>query len=292
MLIVKRATILQFFKIKEIADNLKADSSNFNFYSNFKGSFIKKILEGRVYFIIRNTATIGVIVMEYATNEICYLPYLNSISIFKLLYILNKNFDVSSYKISLNYKKLNIDSLKKYFPIKISENMMFMYRKNDYIVNEVINNSTIIFRSLEIDKEEYIRVELQNRIFDNIRNRSLLTIDEVLLEEMSPRFLKDFCFIIEVNKVAAGYGQIMKINNAFFLVNFGIVPELRNSGYGYYFLNNIIQECEKLGMNNLCLSVDKNNQSAINLYEKGGFKEMYNTVTIDFSASMNGEHRG
>ena len=76
--------------------------------------------------------------------------------------------------------------------------------------------------------------------------------------------------------------KIVEIENQYFLVNFGIIPEFRNNGYGYKFLNVISVDCAKKGIKHLYLSVNRHNTSAVELYKKDGFIELYNILTINF----------
>ena len=280
---IKHIGIMEFFKVKKLLVNSRNDELSFNFYSVFKGNLFNEIFMGHVYLLYKGNAATGIIIINHKGSEICYLPIINSISIFKLLHILHIHFSTTSYKLSLNYNKLNIEEIKKYFPIRITDNMMFMYKNNAMNNTTISKDNNLKIRNLVICEEEELRVNLQNKIFNNVKNRNLLTIEEVLIEEKNSRFLKEYCFILEVNEIPIGYGQIVEIENQYFLVNFGIIPEFRNNGYGYKFLNVISQECAKKGIKHLYLSVNRHNTSAVELYKKDGFIEIYNILTINFN---------
>ena len=95
---------------------------------------------------------------------------------------------------------------------------------------------------------------LQNVIFGNIEGRRDLTIQEVLFEEKKQGFLADMCYILEINKIPSGYGQIVALEKGYSLVNFGITSQFRGFGYGYYFLSYILEECRLSGIKDLYLS--------------------------------------
>lgn len=283
MLGLKRINLLQALKINRILSAFRENKNDLNFYSDFKGGILNYLLKGDVYSIMKDDNLSGFIIADRWQKIIYYIPIDNSISIFRLLHLLVKNFKTEDYSLSLIHKKIDLDNLKRFFSISIIENMMYMHFDNNLKSCSLALNSSLLVRNMIIGKDENIRLELQNKIFNNVENRSILTLDEILTEQINPRFLKDHCYIFEVYREPAGYGQILKFNNKFFLVNFGIISEYRNYGYGYYFLNNILRECSKAGINDLYLSVDKYNENAINLYKKIGFKEMYNLLTIKFN---------
>ena len=52
----------------------------------------------------------------------------------------------------------------------------------------------------------------------------------------------------------------------------GLKPDFRGKGLGKSFLNDIIEEMKKNGMNSVLLEVDDDNQSAKDFYTRYGFK--------------------
>jgi ribosomal protein S18 acetylase RimI-like enzyme len=283
MLSLKRANIFQVVKLNKMISKFKKNKAALNFYSDFNDNILGYILVGDVYLIVLDKKVLGSLIVDKGCREIYFFPIDNSLSIIKLLHLLNKNFHPKDYNFTLNYKNLNYDNLKKFFSLTIIENMMYMNMDVSNRLVESKEEPSLLIRNMIINKEENIRVELQNKIFNNVENRILLTLEEVLAEQINPRFLKDFCYIFEKYREPIGYGQILKVDNKFFLVNFGITPEHRNNGYGYFFLNSLLRECAKKGIDNLYLSVNKYNDSAINLYKKIGFNETYNMMTIKFN---------
>jgi ribosomal protein S18 acetylase RimI-like enzyme len=140
----------------------------------------------------------------------------------------------------------------------------------------------ILVRRMVINKEEPVRVKLQNNIFGNAQGRRELTLLEVYSEERKSSFLKEMCFILDVHGEPGGYGQILISDDEYYLVNFGVINEYRSKGYGLYFLSKIIENCSLSGINHLNLCVDNDNTPAINLYKKLGFKELYSKFNMRF----------
>lgn len=281
MLRLKRANIVQILKLNKIIHTSSKNIELLNFYSEFKDNSISYIIQRDAYFIMEDQKYSGALFIDKCDKVIYFIPLDKSISIFQLIHLLNRNFPTKGYKLTLNYKKINTDNLLKYFNVSISENMMYMSIENR-VKSAQFTDQSLLVRNMLINKEEATRVDLQNKIFSNIANRCPLTLDEVLIEQENSRFLKDFCFILEVYREPVGYGQILKFNSKYFLVNFGIISEYRNKGYGHYFLDSILRECSKAGIKEVSLSVDKYNSNAVNLYSKMGFREIYNMLTITF----------
>jgi ribosomal protein S18 acetylase RimI-like enzyme len=283
MLSLKRVKLYQILKLNKVISKFKKNKDTLNFHSEFNGNIFSYLVIGDAYLIMEEKKGLGILTIDKWSKIYCFFPIDNTISIFKLFHLLKKNFDYKDYSISLIYHNLNYDSFKTFFDVNLTENMMYMSMKISNRLVENIDDSSLLVRNMLINKEENIRVGLQNKIFNNIENRIELTMEEVLSEQLSPRFLMDFCYIFEKYREPVGYGQIIKFDNKYFLVNFGIISDYRNKGYGFYFLNNILRECAKKGIDILYLSVNKDNESAINLYKKIGFVEIYNLMTIKFN---------
>lgn len=286
MLTLKQANMLDLLKINRLNADFLEKRSELNYYSEFNGGFISSLIKGSVYIIENNTIDCGILIVEKGLKELFFIQKCSTVSIFKLLHLLQRNFDLIGFSFKIIYKKINLEELKKYFKITLTENMMYMHfdLTTTFPEQDLDPSNTLLFRPLKMYQEENIRLELQNNIFNNVSGRSMLTIEEVIEEYSNPKFLRNFCFLLEYYRTPIGYGQILKFDSQYMLVNFGIASEHRNKGYGYYFLNNIFRECKRSGMNELYLSVDKYNSPAVALYKRAGFHEIYNKITINFNA--------
>ncbi|WP_168190021.1 GNAT family N-acetyltransferase [Caloramator sp. E03] len=278
MLTINNAKIKDIIYIKRIINNV---SQNANFHSEFNSSIIKHVLK-KTCFLVYENYILQCILFFHNDYEVFVIPTNKTFSFFKLLYILKNDFKNNEYKLKIKYKKLNISMYKKYYNIKIKENYLYMYldilSKNTEI--DYNNSNDLFVRKMKIGHEENIRVMLQNDIFSKVKDRIELTLNEVIYEENSSKFLKNLCFFIEYKGSPIGYGQIIKTQNSYYLVNFGIVQEFQGRGFGYYFLNEIIKSCKANGIEKLYLTVDSNNKKAINLYKKYGFEFLYGSASI------------
>lgn len=259
-------------------------TKGFGFFSEFKEGIVKYLLSGQCYNIAKNDSIIGIILFKRKNRQIFYIPTAqNNISLFRLIHTLNTNFSLAGYTLPIRHNNLNPKIYKKYFPVDISENYKCMYfntNKNTLSSLSIIDNAVV--RKMVIGKEEQLRVKLQNSIFGNKEGRRELTILEVYNEERKSTFLKDMCFMLDIEGIPGGYGQISIIDGEYYLVNFGIINEYRNKGFGQYFLSEIIHNCSLFGIENLYLCVDNDNIPAVNLYKKIGFKELYNKFNVVF----------
>lgn len=262
----------------------KQNKDEFNYYSDFNESFIKYFIIKQCYFIIKNDIIAGILLFNMERREIIYIPAAkDSLSLFRLIYILNNNFNVNGYTLTVRHKKLNSKLYRCYFPVDILGNHKYMQLDTcKSIYNSFNIPENTIVRKMLINKEEVLRVKLQNNIFGNVANRRELTLTEVLSEERKNTFLKNMCFILDINGDPGGYGQILIIDGEYYLVNFGVTTEYRKKGYGEYFLSKIVDNCSSRGINRLNLCVDNDNTPAVNLYKKLGFKEQYNKFSIRF----------
>jgi GNAT superfamily N-acetyltransferase len=280
MNIISRAHIIDYKRIKKgIAEN---DYKHINFYSEYKENLFYYIVSGKCFLIKNGSDIQSIIIIKNLNRQIIYIPAKNKgITFFKLLFYLTKYMHVEGYTLEVKYRSLNISKYKKYYDLSVIENIKIMKGCTDiFPANDLLEKKSVNFRIMELSKDENIRVELQNKIFYDVKGRRELKIEEVKKEETKPGFISNMCYFIEADNHPAGYGQILFLDDDYYLVNFGIIPEYRQRGLGYYFLNQILYSCYENGLDSIYLSVDNNNQSAVNLYEKAGFKEVYNKLTI------------
>jgi ribosomal protein S18 acetylase RimI-like enzyme len=278
--------LIQLVHFRNAFDILKRvrnfNPQKFSFYSEFNGNIFYYILKRSCYIIKKDSMSLGVIFVDRIGMNLYYIPFeCSAVSFFRLLYLIKQNFNLSGFRLSVKHKNLNSNLYKNSFFIDVVIDIKCMEAKaelSDIEAKDVFKELSVL--KLVIGKEEGIRVELQNRIFSEVKNRRELTIGEVLREEKSPGFLKGMCYILRYCDTPIGYGQILYTDEKFYLVNFGITPEYRKAGYGNFFLTKIMNNCSLYGINNLYLTVDKQNVPAIGLYKKVGFKDLYNKLEI------------
>jgi ribosomal protein S18 acetylase RimI-like enzyme len=268
-----------FLKVRKAL--LNPNKTKFNFYSDVSNIPFNLILSHNCYFIRKNDINSGIIAFNNNKTEIYYIPISKQLSFFEILYSLNRDFEVHNYIFNINYRNLKFHQYKQYFNVDILQDLNIMQCTLDsYYDNTTFLEKSLSVRNLKFNKEELLRVSLQNLIFGNKLGREDLTLQEVWEEERSKKFIKDLCFILEKDDLPIGYGQIIYNDNKYHLVNFGIIPSERKKGFGAFFLDRILNSCTEHNINNLFLTVDTSNIAAINLYEHFGFKHIINTASI------------
>lgn len=255
------------------------------FYTPIKKSITYFTIIKGVYFAIKDEKKVGILVIDATSKEFCFYPSyeeFENIGFKEFINSLDERFDLSEYTFNFNCR--DIEYLKgsedEYDTIST---VKFMYcNLNEFCINinKQIDNKGLTIRNYTIKKDEELRVKLQNEIFNNIKGRTELTLKDVLMEEYSPKFIEDLCFILEEKNSPIGYGQIINLNGCYYLVNFGVVPGVRRKGYAKHFLTYIMLMAYKKGINGIYLTVDNYNLPAINLYKSQEYKEIKNTIKI------------
>lgn len=280
-------TSLKFREI-QIAKNIIFDKSMVlsSFYSQNKKSITYFTIIKGVYFVEKDDIRVGILIIDSNLKELCFYPVYSqnySITFKEFINSLDEVFDLSDYTFSFNCNDIkHIEETRELYDTVSSVKFMCCNLKT---FKEKVKETNLACKGLSIRKytlrkDEDIRVTLQNRIFSNVKGRSELTLKDVLMEEYSPKFIQDLCFILEEDSVPIGYGQIINLNGLYYLVNFGIVPEHRRKGYGKVFFDYIMFESNRKGIKDIYLTVDNSNEAAIKLYVSQGFKEFKNNIKI------------
>lgn len=240
---------------------------------------------------------------------LCKIYFYNSSE--NLIVLLNKNLyilfnnninnivdDIITILSFNNFKSINSIIIKHYdelFNSKVLQgkfNVLRDYKTMYMKIKKCVDNTHPELNDLKIELLDHydendinLRLFLQNSIFNN-QNLLRKPIDKqyIFREVNHSSFLNDYCYCFKIKDTPIGYGQIIKENSKYYLVNFGILHEYRNNGYGKIFLNFILNDIFNIGeITELYLNVDNNNVSAINLYKSIGFKSTINTIQIKTS---------
>lgn len=83
-----------------------------------------------------------------------------------------------------------------------------------------------------------------------------------------------YSFVIEKSNSVIGYSVCWYYLNELHIGNLAIHPDFQGKGYGKYLLSNIFQSFKNYKI--AYLEVRVSNLIAINLYEKFGFRKLYN----------------
>lgn len=290
---LEKLTVNNMENFKKLyCDNFKIKSYNKDFFKCYENqNFLVKFLYRKYIKLIKyNNIYIGYIWYEnsydnYVKVWALYIDpkYKEELDI-NILSIFDNNYlayeEVEREENDLILKTLGF--VKKGYTILLSMNTKdFDYKTNNYISNynreKLIpklssNKIDFSFRKFIKGKDEKLRCELQNDIF-NKWNRMPLNVGDIYADMAQDYYLDEFSFLGVLNKIPIGYGQIIFNRTMYTIVNFGIISNFRSLGLGRIFLNEIINSAKVNKINDLYIRVDSDNIAAINLYKSIGFKE-------------------
>lgn len=290
---LEKLTVNNMENFKKLyCENFKLKSYNKDFFKCYENqNFLVKFLYRKYIKLIKyNNIYIGYIWYEnsydnYVKVWALYIDpkYKEKLNI-NILSFFNNNYlayeEIEREENDLILKTLGF--VKNGYTILLSMNTKdFDYKTNNYILNYnreklmiklLSNNIDFSFRKFIKGKDEKLRCELQNDIF-NKWNRMPLNVGDIYADMAQDYYLDEFSFLGVLNKIPIGYGQIIFNRNMYTIVNFGIISNFRSLGLGRIFLNEIINSAKVNKINDLYIRVDSENIAAINLYKSIGFKE-------------------
>lgn len=123
----------------------------------------------------------------------------------------------------------------------------------------------------QLGKDEEIRCNLQNKIFKS-KKRTEIDINDIIFEEKQQYFLEKGCIFLLKEDKFIGYGQLILEDDKVYIVNFGIVKEFREKGYGRKLLKCLVNLAEEFNFDTIYLKCNSYNKGAIKLYEELDFK--------------------
>lgn len=261
----------EFFLINKYRLNIISIYDGLNFFKKllYKNKIIMILVDskyvGYVYFERFSIDTIFINDL-YIKDEFLEIVNLNSIKIFKDKVLFYQTFeDDLTRKILINNKFT-----------KSETTMLLKYDLNTKI--KIKHDKNISFRQFRIDKDEKLRCEIQNDIF-NYNGREPINIRDIMYEEKQDYYRSDRCVFILLDNKEIGYAQIIYNKGMYMLVNFGILEEYRGLGYGEILLEYMINLAYDIKLSQLYIRVNDSNYKALNLYKKIGFKFLgyYNT---------------
>lgn len=261
----------EFFLINKYRLNIISIYNGLNFFKKllYKNKIIMILVDskyvGYVYFERFSIDTIFINDL-YIKDEFLEIVNLNSIKIFKDKVLFYQTFeDDLTKKILINNKFT-----------KSETTMLLKYDLNIKI--KIKHDKNISFRQFRIDKDEKLRCEIQNDIF-NYNGREPINIRDIMYEEKQDYYRSDRCVFILLDNKEIGYAQIIYNKGMYMLVNFGILEEYRGLGYGEILLEYMINLAYDIKLSQLYIRVNDSNYKALNLYKKIGFKFLgyYNT---------------
>lgn len=262
-----------FNKFKEMnSKRKKFNDFNIDFFNETKSkNYISKYISMKKVSILSNgTVDIGYIWQVQqnrgiARIESIYLegPYINENNI-KLL-VGDKKDCILHFK--GEEKNLNV-ILNSGFEYKTKTIVLKCHLKKKFQIEQ----GSLSFSLLKIGKDEKTRLLVQNDIFNN-KDRIPLTIDDIYYDELQKYYYNEGAIFLKLKNKVIGYGQIIIDQGKPYIVNFGILNEYREKGYGRILLRFLLNTIIDAGFSYSYIKVDKNNTKAINLYKSIGYKE-------------------
>ncbi|GAA0120706.1 MAG: GNAT family N-acetyltransferase [Clostridium argentinense] len=140
----------------------------------------------------------------------------------------------------------------------------------------------ISFKTFEKGEDEDIRCDLQNKIFKTT-SRIEIDIDDIVFEEDQKYYLNEGSIFIKYGEKFIGYGQLIKENNKISIVNFGVLDEFRNKGYGKILLKHILNVAIDNNFKEIYLKCNSDNTRALRLYKEHNFKIEKEFCTWDYT---------
>lgn len=284
---LEKLTLHNMDIFKEIySRNFEEANYNKDFFKSYDSqNFLIKFLYRKSIRLIKvNEIYIGYIWYESSSSQYTkvWALYID----FKYMGLLNKNILSLFNNYLLSYEALDtlqnsivLESLgftKKKYTLLLKLNLKTYEDKKDEYIKEVefklrLNNTINFYtRIFDPGKDEILRCDIQNDIFEQL-NRLPLTTEDIYADMAQDYYINELCILAILNNEYIGYGQIIYNRSMFTIVNFGIVSKYRGLGFGNLFLNEMIEYAKKYGIENLYIRVDSDNIKAINLYRKIGF---------------------
>lgn len=175
-----------------------------------------------------------------------------------------------SILMSINLKNYNKEQQTNNLICSLKDNNDLL-KKINMLYNSNINEVKISIEKVVLKKDEELRCKLQNSIF-SASTRAPLEIEDIKNDIEQDYYIEDLSLFLKVNDVAIGYGQIIYNRDMYTVVNFGIIKEFRNYGFGKILLNNLIQKAKNMNINELFIRVEETNYGALKLYNWIGFR--------------------
>lgn len=272
------------------------DKNFFEYYENEK-FFLKIFLKKFVKLFIYNKKVIGYIWYEvpveipvriwslYVKKEYLNLlspNILNSFNNTILSYEACDDKTNNEMLLKLGFKKVKPSilmsmNLENYNKKRQTNNLIYSLRNNldllkaiNLLYNSNIKEVKISIEKVILNKDEELRCKLQNSIFSS-STRVPLEVEDIENDIEQDYYIEDLSLFIKVNNIAIGYGQIIYNRDMYTVVNFGILKEFRNYGFGKILLNHLIQAAKNKNIYDLYIRVEETNYSALKLYNWIGF---------------------
>lgn len=139
---------------------------------------------------------------------------------------------------------------------------------------EYNSGGKLTFKKLELNKDERIRLKIQNEVFKS-DTRIPLRVEDIYYDESQEYYYDKGAVFILLENTYLGYGQIIIEEDKAFIVNVGILKNHRNQRYGQKLMQHLMHIAKEKGYSKVYLKVNVDNNVAYNLYKSLGFKNEY-----------------
>ena len=127
----------------------------------------------------------------------------------------------------------------------------------------------------EIEELTKLRIAYLQEDFGNIEEQDLHCMKETLPQYFKNHLNRDLVvFVAKENDEIVGFAGFSTCLDEASLNNIVVKKSHRNRGIGGELLESLIELCSQLRMKTFTLEVDIENEPAIHLYEKFGFKNL------------------
>lgn len=258
-MIIENLSILDYFKLKDtIKLTLKEHNKKLNFFNLFN---FKKISHNNELIMLLFVKKVDFNTFELEKCILINKLFFSNKKVYKLksknqtLKLITK--DETFFQLINNTKGSNLILNSDIDNMNLYE---FKNSYNDYEFEEF---------NLKLNLKE--RCEIQNEIFFD-KNRIPLKESDIIYECKKENYIPKLAYFIKIDNNYAGYGQVLFIDNNYYIANFGLINKYRSKGYGEIFLSFLIKRARAFGINKIYIKVDRANEVALHLYKKIGFK--------------------
>lgn len=280
---------LNFKKIYRSAHNLKIDIKDENKFteeSNLNIKLFKKDEKIIGYVVFKKPLS----KMHKDTVRIddIYIqkPYDLSTNYIALLESTGRGFLFKHYKYAKIYMPFNKRGYQIAYKLGIYPDKKLYEMKTDLYGNKKFNlTEGVKFLKFRKGIDEIKRMKLQNLIFKDTDDHIDISIDDIIYEESQNYFLEDGGIFLSVNGILAGYSQIILEDENEpkpYIVNFGILENFRNRGFGKLLLDYTLNLIKSKGFKEAYITVDSKNIKAYNLYKKCGFEKTFTLCSYTY----------
>lgn len=262
--------------IKELNTNrYEFNIHNEDFFQVYytKGLLGKMLLRKNVYILKKNNKCIGYLWRSEDGGNHYHIHSLNIVKSECNEENLLKLISVFKYKNKACFMCKNNG-----YNIKLLESIGFKKKLGTFQMECALSNEEVFvtprhieFKTFQRGKDEEIRCFIQNEVFKN-ETRKPLTVKDIIFDQCQDYYFPKGTVFIKIQDKYIGYGQIIIDNSIPLIVNVGILKKYRNNGYGEVLIKYLLNIGREFNFNKVRIKVDWNNDSALNLYKKCGFK--------------------